>query len=476
MYKNDIKKTWKILNEVIGKHNDKSNISEIFKSGNDTISDTIKISNQFCKYFSEIGSKFASQIPVPRNQYNHYLKDTNNHNSLFMIPTDAVEIYRVIMSLKSKQSFGHDGLSSNTLKILGSSICNPICTIVNKSLCSGQVPGGMKLAKVIPIFKSKIKTDMGNYRPISLLPSISKILEKIVHQRMYKFLCNQGILFPNQYGFRPKHSTIDAVTKFTSDLMLSLDKKYSTLAVFLDLSKAFDTIDHHILLKKLEHYGVRGIALEWFRNYLSNRTQYVSYRGAQSSLQNITCGVPQGSVLGPLLFIIYTNYLPNSLSYSKCILFADDTTLYHTHSNEKTLQQNIEDDLQVLTEWFYSNKLSLNVQKIHFLIFRPRNMIISEDLGVHNIDRVNYVTFFGIYIDDKLEWGEHIQHISKKISSGSYAISKSKRLLSLENLKLLYYSLVHSHLNYGTILWGAAYRYRLNKLEKNTKEMYSQCM
>ena len=190
-----------------------------------------------------------------------------------------------------------------------------------------------------PIFKSKIKTDMGNYRPISLLPSISKILEKIVHQRMYKFLCNQSILFPNQYGFRPKHSTVDAVTTFTSDLMLSLDKKYSTLAVFLDLSKAFDTIDHHILLKKLEHYGVRGIALEWFRNYLSNRTQYVSYRGAQSSLQNIACGVQQGSVLGPLLFIIYTNDLPNSLSYSKCILFADDTTLFHTHSNEKTLHK-----------------------------------------------------------------------------------------------------------------------------------------
>ena len=144
------------------------------------------------------------------------------------------------------------------------------------------------------------------------------------------------------------------------------------------------------------------------------------------------------------------------------------------HTQTKNATKNIEDDLQVLTEWFYSNKLSLDVQKTHFLIFRPRNMIISEDLemlklGVHNIDRVNYVKFLGIYIDDTLEWGEHIQHIYKKISNGSYAINKSKWLLSLENLKLLYYSLVHSHLNYGTILWGAAYRYRLNKLEKLQK-------
>jgi hypothetical protein len=212
LYKNDIR-TWKILREVIGKQNDKSKISEQFKSGNEMISDPKVISNKFCEYFSEIGPKFASQIPVPEKPYNYYLKNNNSYQSFFMAPTDPVEIYRIIMSLKPKKSFGHDGISSKLLKTLGMSICTPICSIVNKSLHSGQVPGGMKIAKVIPIHKSKSKTDMGNYRPISLLPSVSKILEKIVHHRMYTFLCKQNILFPSQYGFRPKHSTVDAVAK-----------------------------------------------------------------------------------------------------------------------------------------------------------------------------------------------------------------------------------------------------------------------
>ena len=244
-----------------------------------------------------------------------------------MSPTDPEEISRIIASLKCKNSSGHDGISSKLLKSLQPALCLPISILINKSMETGQVPANMKIAKIIPIYKSKEKNNMGNYRAISLLPSVSKILEKAVHKRLYGFCGTQHILYDNQYGFRPKHSTLDAVSKLSAHVMASLEDNLTTLAVFLDLSKAFDTIDHTILLKKLNVYGIRGIALEWFRNYLTNRSQFVSYRDTHSANCIVTCGVPQGSVLGPLLFIIYTNDLPHSLTHSNCKLFADDTTI-----------------------------------------------------------------------------------------------------------------------------------------------------
>ena len=181
------------------------------------------------------------------------------------------------------------------------------------------------------------------------------------------FLCKQDTLYENQYGFRPKHSTIDAVAKFTFHVMTSIENKHSTIAVLLDLSKAFDTIYHQIILNKLDHYGIWGIALDWFRNYPWKRSQPVSYCGAQSRCHDVTCGVPQVSILESLLFIIYTNDLPNSLSYSQCILFTDDTTIYHTNQSETNLCTDIENDLNVLAQWFYVNKLSLNVQNIKLI-------------------------------------------------------------------------------------------------------------
>ena len=219
------------------------------------------------------------------------------------------------------------------------------------SLIQGIVPDEMKIAKVIPIFKAKNKELFTNYRPISLLPVISKILEKVVHCRLYSFLTRYNILNDSQYGFRHKHSTINAITEITNDIMSSFDMKHTSLAVYLDLSKAFDTIDHSILLKKMEHYGIRGISLEWFKSYLSQRVQYVTYKSTNSMSLKIPCGVPQGSVLGPLLFILYSNVIPNSLKYSKSILFADDTTVYISGEDVTYLTRCLNHDLSQLNDW-----------------------------------------------------------------------------------------------------------------------------
>ena len=388
---------------------------------------------------------------------------------MYLNPVDPIEVSKLLANLKSKNSSGIDKINSKFLKRIAHTIVNPLCTIINKSFESGIFPKNWKLAKVVPIFKAKDKLDMSNYRPISLLPTTSKLIEKAVHCRLYGFCKQFDILYENQYGFRPSHSTTDAVAKLTADIMTASELSKSTLAVLLDLSKAFDTINHNILLNKLSHYGIRGIALEWFRSYLCHRSQYVSYSNHDSSSHTVSCGVPQGSVLGPLLFILYTNDLPNSLRHSKCVLFADDTTIYLSSGNSIQLQKQIEQDLEYLFDWFCANKLSLNVGKTNCMLFPHKSetntTVVALKLGDNHINQVKYAKFLGIYLDEKLNWDEHVDYVRKKISSGAYAINSVKGTLSRKNMTSVYYAMIHPFLSYGIMIWGNAFNYQLKRLE-----------
>ena len=373
------------------------------------------------------------------------------------------------MSLKTKTSSGIDNISSKLLKEIRATIIVPLVTIINKSLTEGIVPDQMKLAKVIPVFKAKDKQMFNNYRPISLLPCISKILEKVIHKRLYNFLTSNEVLYLSQYGFRPKHSTVHAVTELMYNVLTALENDDYTLSVFLDLSKAFDTIDHSILLKKLDFYGIRGVALNWFRSYLLNRQQLVKLNKTESNTMVVTCGVPQGSVLGPLLFIIYTNDLPINIKHAKSILFADDTTLYYSSKCIQDLYHTMNSELDILSDWFKANKLSLNAKKTNYMIFKKqRNLQINTNIDIlidsTILEKSNTVKFLGIYIDDKLTWQDHIEHCRKKMSSGVYALNATKHLLSQSNLKIIYYSLIHPYLTYGILLWGNAYKKHIQKV------------
>jgi hypothetical protein len=337
---------------------------------------------------------------------------------------------------------------------------------MNKSMETGEVPDTLKLAKVIPIYKANEKDMFTNYRPISLLPCFSKILEKLMHKRVYSFLVKHNMLYNSQYGFRPKHSTTYAIIELVGDIMKAYDREESMLAVFVDLSKAFDTIDHSILINKLERYGIRGIALKWFQNYLNNRSQFVSYNGITSKTGSLAYGVPQGSVLGPLLFIIYTNDLP-FCSTSGCILFADDTTIYRTGKDIDKLYNTLQNDIDQLCEWFRSNRLSLNAGKTNYMLFYNKQTVHStKNIIVDNnpINHANSVKFLGVIIDEQLTWSTHIDKCAKKISSGLYAINAVKNILNTKNLKILYHSLIQSHLNYCNITWGYALKKYTNRL------------
>ena len=301
---------------------------------------------------------------------------------MFLTPTEPNEILKVIKSFKSKKSSGNDGISMTLIKQLGPSCSIPITYIINLSLSQGIVPDSMKLAKVIPIFKSKSRNSFSNYRPISLLATISKILEKVVYRRLYSFLTVNNILYDRQYGFRSGRSTIHAVTEFMSDILPALDDNHKCVSVFLDLSKAFDTIDHNILIDKLKFYGVRGRALDWFRSYLQHRMQYVSYCGINSTILNILYGVPQGSVLGPLLFIVYSNDIHNCFETCKCITYADDTTVYKSGSDLGATLKDVNEDMKTLSDWFKANRLSANPTKTKYMVLSRGEVNVHDDHGI----------------------------------------------------------------------------------------------
>jgi hypothetical protein len=466
-YKDDICKTWKVINSINGSKNDKSSISDTFIVDGISETNSVKIANGFCRYYSEIGKTLADNIPPPPKHFDHYMSN-NNPNSIYFNPTDQNEILNILDKMKAKKSCGHDKLNAHFLKQIKFEISAPLAILMNRSMNEGIVPDTLKLAKVIPIYKSKDKQQFNNYRPISLLPCVSKILEKVIHKRVYNFLAVHDVFYNKQYGFRPKHSTINAVQELIYDTLNSFEGNTCTVSAFLDLSKAFDTIDHAILLKKLNHYGIRGVALDWFRSYLTNRRQYTCFKNACSDTMLIGCGVPQGSVLGPLLFIIYSNDCPKSLNICTCILFADDTTVFYSHQHLPTLLKLVENDLENLLNWFKSNKLSLNVTKTNLIIFSKNDLPNYDELSI-TVDAVllkpvKSVKFLGINLDHKLDWHAHARYVTNKLSSGIYVLNSAKHLLLAQHLKMLYYTLLHPYLTYGIILWGSAWSSLLNPI------------
>ena len=276
------------------------------------------------------------------------------------------------------------------------------------------------------------------------------------------------ILFRNQYGFRKKHSTSLALISLYDKISAGFDANKHTVGIFLDLSKAFDTVDHAILISKLEHYGIRGLPLEWIQNYLSNRFQYVEYNGFCSLSNKIKCGVPQGSILGPLLFLLYINDIYNATEMGEFILFADDTNLFYSHDNVSSLMSLINSELSMLSEWFQANKLSVNISKTNYIIFKPRQkkQIFDFNLKINDkeINRVNEVCFLGVILDENLSWKAHISHIAHKVSKSIGIIYRSSFYLFKSALRMLYYALVYPYLQYCVTVWGSTYSSNLNRL------------
>jgi hypothetical protein len=305
-----------------------------------------------------------------------------------------------------------------------------------------------------------------NYRPISVLPSFSKNFEKAIYNRLLSFLKTSDIIADTQFGFRKGHSTYMAILKLYDKISASIDKGKFAISVFVDLAKAFDTLDHNILCSKLYHYGVRGIALDLLTNYLTNRSQFTSGYALSSAYNKVIYGVPQGSILGPLLFILYINDIVNCSEVLQLYLFADDTTVFHSDSDFQKLITVLNFELNKLNMWFKANKLSVNVQKTKYILFGFKTAPVSDSyslmLDSYTLERVNSIKFLGVYIDEKLTWSFHINHVCSKIARGLGILGRLRHIFPLTILSTLYYSLIYPYICYCCILWGGAYSNVLN--------------
>ena len=341
---------------------------------------------------ANVGKIYSDRVQPPRVLVETYNEKINMSNiSIFLSPTDRKEIKSLIMNLPAKNSSGCDEISNNLLKKLCPVLLTPLEKIFNKSLNEGVFPELMKLADISPLFKSKLDNEANNYRPISLLMTISKVLEKIIYQRTYGFMESTGQIYNSQYGFRSQHSCESAVAKLTSEIIKGKQNGMYTLALFLDLSKAFDTLEHKVLLDKMYRYGIRGSSLNWFKSYLENRKIRVKCQVASSGkleysdYQIVNYGTPQGSCLGPYIFLIFTNDLHQHLNHCASILFADNTTLYKTHRNLNYLKWCIQDDMQTLSDWFKAKKLTLNLEKTISLLFQQSGSCKEIEITIDTV-------------------------------------------------------------------------------------------
>ena len=442
------------------------------KDKEEIISDTTKISNIFNEYFVNVAENITKTLPNITESPINYL-DNKNLNSIFLSPVDHIEVENEISRLDSSKSSGPHSIPINLLKILGPYISNSLATLINQSFFKGIFPNQLKVAKVIPVFKKGDTETKSNYRPISLLPVFSKLYEKLMYKRLYSFITHNKIIYPLQFGFQENHSIDHALISMTEAIRNTLDNRKYGCGIFIDLQKAFDTVNHDILINKLEHYGIRGEALAWFRSYLSERHQFVSVNGVNSELLKIACGVPQGSVLGPLLFLIFINDLPNVSKKLNFYLFADDTNIYYESKSIYDLVRNINAELQNVQKWLDANRLSLNISKTNYIIFHSSSKTIPSDIlikiGEQHITRVNHVRFLGLLLDEHLSWKFHLNELSKKLARTCGVFFKIRHFLPTDSLICIYNSLFMSFLHYGIIVWGqtfASYVDPIFKLQK----------
>jgi hypothetical protein len=474
---NKTKTTWNIIKESINKNNGQTIIKSI-KFNNNIIREPKLIADSFNTYFSTVAHSFI-QKPLKNihNSVHNVSSDLHKPNSvLYLNSVSTGEVYKIIQSLHNKNSSGYDEITSKILKISAVSILSPLTYIFNNALRSGIFPDRMKYSIIKPLHKKGTTDELENYRPISLLSSFSKIFEKIIYKRLYVHLEKHKILSPNQYGFREGLSTYSAINPLLDSILNAFKEKKFVGCLFCDIHKAFDCVNHEILLTKLLTYGITGTSNTMIQSYLKNRYQQVVIMddnniNSYSNWTLIKQGVPQGSVLGPLLFLIYINDLALILnSHANPILFADDTSVIISSSNKCDFENTLNLVINEIFTWCKINSLTLNIEKTKFMQFyryNQKGLDLQILINNQTINNVTEIGFLGLHLDNKLSWKLHSHELISKLNKACYAIRAMKPLVSHKALMSIYYAYFHSVMKYGIMFWGnSSFSHDVFKVQK----------
>ena len=426
------------------------------------VNEPTKIAQVFNHFFVNIGQKLSSSFS---NSNDASFSLASHKKSFYLKPVSAFQIQNFIKQMDASKSVRPSDPPIKFIKIAHEVLSPILARILNLCIQKGEYPSDLKEACVIPIFKKGKQHLCGNYRPISLISPFSKIFEKCVLFQLDSFFITNGLLSKKQFGFKRNVSTEMALSNVYETFVDNFEKKLITCAVFLDISKAFDSVSHGILLKKLERYGVRGLPLRLLQSYLSGRFQYTLIDGQRSPLLPVTCGVPQGSVLGPFLFSVFINDLP-SVTNMSATLFADDACFNLGHENPLTLQCHVNGELEKISAWFRENRLSLNVEKTNFIVIHRRNKPIKLHIKLNGVQlsENDQVKYLGVTIDQKLNWKPQIRNCTSKLSKCLWAITKLRPYTNTSTLKLVYFSLAYPYLQYCISSWGGACQTNLQPL------------
>lgn len=462
------KTAWKIINNIC-KSEKSQNSNMSLRIGKKIIDQPLDVASEFNSFFASVAT-----VDSPQRTSSRVQDPPNLLTSMVLNPVSVEEVARVMHGLRAKKSCDVDGLSPWLLKQIANPILAPLTELINFSFKKGIFPTSLKTAKITPILKKGDPLVPSNYRPISILPVLSKVFEKLYLNQFQGFLDKYEILSPNQFGFRQNKCTIDAISNLVEYIVDGLERREHVLSIFLDLSKAFDCVHHKTLLLRLEGCGIRGLPLKWIASYLSDRYQCVQVSNVVSPKVRTTHGVPQGSVLGPVLFLVYVNHIEQSIQHGKITQYADDTTLCLKSKTLDDLELNSYLDVNSCIQFFSQINLETNNSKSNVTHFRPRGpqsvsvpvVLVNDEI----LKSSESTKFLGMYLDGGLTWNEHVEQLCKKMTSGIFALRSLAQYCSSSVLKMAYYGLIYPHLVYGIRLWGSCSKKNLERVFKLQKK------